>query len=97
MISVKKRLDRITSSTNKTVSIYLIYAHDCINVLSTKWYCIHCAQHSNGCFLPLRCQGPVHTIKVEVNPNLVTKCSSSRAGGTVGDRGLLPPPLPKIF
>ena len=28
-------------------------------------------------FLPFRCQGPVHTIKVEVNPNLVTKCSSS--------------------
>ena len=44
-------------------------------------YCTHCAVSYSTQqwhrFLPFRCQGPVHTIKVEVNPNLVTKCSSS--------------------
>ena len=44
------------------------------------WWCT--ARHNShpnfvrserSCFLPFGCQGPLHTIKVEVNPHLVTR------------------------
>ena len=54
--------------------ILIVVTHKCC------WWCT--ARHNShpnfvrserSCFLPFGCQGPLHTIKVEVNPHLVTR------------------------
>ena len=75
MITVFKPIENLFWKNWKKNSL-IVVTHKCC-----CWWCT--ARHNShpnvrsfrserSCFLPFGCQGPLHTIKVEVNPHLVT-------------------------